>query len=223
MKTSYYNSDEALLKLIASAKEMEEKQSTKSKLLAQAKELDRADSLAATRINRKSSPRYIDQSIVTHVAARGGAVLVGSQKAKKNTSVHFRFTSLTDAERVERGLTVRYKNVDYRLRELDGNLVKTCACCNETFAEKNFSKSKNTKDGYNCSCKDCDSNRKKAGGEFNIKMRLEDEANNVEKVCTSCIRKKPITDFGKAYTSFRGSNNVCKCCISDNIKAKKLA
>jgi len=123
--------------------------------------------------------------------------------------------NLSYDERFKRGLSNRDSEVDYMARPLDEHFIKTCTCCNKTYNTNNFNKNKKNPDGFTHMCKDCDNRRKKFNGKLNQKLREEDLQNNIKRICTTCKCTKPIKQFSKAYSSYRGTSVLCKSCYLD--------
>lgn len=106
-----------------------------------------------------------------------------------------------------------------RLR--DGKIIqKVCCTCRNEKLSTEFSKSKNSPDGYGRRCRECQKKMTEKMLERK-KMTVEEALTIQEKVCSRCKENKPLIKYSKSKMSKDGYGRVCKACDSLMKKTRK--
>ncbi len=86
---------------------------------------------------------------------------------------------------------------------------KTCKHCNRSLPIHRFPKNRNSSDGYNSACKDCEKERRGA-----LIARWQNEEKPLEKQCTHCKKILPASEFSKHRKAKDGLLYMCKDCAT---------
>lgn len=91
--------------------------------------------------------------------------------------------------------------------------TKVCKCCGKELPLTEYYKNSATKDGHDNKCKKC---RNKQIAEYDAKHKKK--KNNMEegtlRVCSTCHKKLPLSEFYKNRSRPGGHEYVCKSCKS---------
>ena len=98
---------------------------------------------------------------------------------------------------------------------------KRCSVCKETLAQTEFSTERRSKDGLNSRCKTCVKEQHQTRVATYIQYRRDYKLNISRKICNTCDKVKPMSEFQRRASNFDGREHRCKECKKEYRKRKK--
>lgn len=98
---------------------------------------------------------------------------------------------------------------------------KCCAGCKETLAQTEFNMERRSKDGLQSRCKNCIKKSRKERVARYIQYRKDYKLNITRKICSTCDKVKPMSEFQRKKRTFDGREGRCKECKKEYRKRKK--
>ena len=98
---------------------------------------------------------------------------------------------------------------------------KRCSGCKETLPQTEFNMERRNNDGLRGRCKTCVKEQHKTRVARYIQYRKDYKLNITRKICSTCDKVKPMSEFQRKKRTFDGREGRCKECKKEYRKRKK--